>query len=286
MKKKILHITLAVIVVITGILCANPIFTKANEDSSIFSLEKDGYWKPSDAITREFIISNTWNQKCYLDGFIFSNSYIKDLSTDRQYSVKEAIDEKIIDDYNVSLSIKDEIEGNEVLFSGGFNELINTQVKFSKPIYMNLDKQIKFSISISFDPKAGNEYQNKSYEFIISCDAHKTIYSITDGTVNWPDISNRYIDKDGNWRTYGYYDDKGDWHKPGYWDKDGIFHEDLITVPKIVIEVNDKVTFIINKYFKTSDENSNVFLYEIMTIFFSICIVVIIIIRGKASENK
>lgn len=261
---------------------ANANTVTVNEDNKIFSFSKDGFWKPSDSVTHDFSICNGYGVNCYLDGFTFTNSYIKDLNTGKEYTVTDAISDGIIQDYNVILSLDDQTEGSLTLFSGKFTDLILQQIKFSKPIFMDIQKQVQFKIIISFNPEAGNQYQNKSYEFNLALQAHKALYSYY--PKDFPDIKYRYIDCDGNWRTDGYFDDKHVWHFPGYWDQNGDFHQDIFKNPKVSDfgnyineQIKDKI---IKNIFKTSDDNQEKIDTEIaIGVFSFILFVVILIIR-------
>lgn len=265
-----------------------------SENNKIFSFSKDGFWKPSDSVTHDFLIGNGYGVNCYLDGFTFTNSYIKDLNTGKEYTVTDAISDGIIQDYQVTLSVDDQIEGSLTLFSGKFTDLILQQVKFEQPIFMDTKKQVQFKMIISFNPEAGNEYQNKSYEFNLAPQAHKALY--TNYPKDFPDIKYRYIDRDGNWRTDGYFDDKNVWHVPGYWDQNGDFHQDVFKNPSVSDfgnyingQIKDKVSKGINKVikniFKTSDDNQEKIDTEIAIGVFSFLLFVLILIM-KRSKRK
>lgn len=263
-----------------------------NEDNKIFSFSKDGFWKPSDSVTHDFFIGNGYGVNCYLDGFTFTNSYIKDLNTGKEYTVTDAISDGIIQDYQVTLSVDDQNEGSLTLFSGKFTDLILQQIKLSKPIFMDTQKQVQFKIIISFNPEAGNEYQNKSYEFNLALQAHKALYA--NYPKDFPDIKYRYIDSDGNWRTDGYFDDNHVYHVPGYWDQNGDFHQDIFKNPTVSDfgnyineKIKDKVTNGVNNaiknIFKTSDNNQGKIntMMSIGVFSFLLLVLVLVIRRSK-----
>ena len=73
--------------------------------NEIYSLEKDGYWKPTDDIEHDFYIENIWGEQCYLEGIGFQRISIKDVSTDETYNEDDAISSGIIDDkYYVTIN--------------------------------------------------------------------------------------------------------------------------------------------------------------------------------------
>ena len=136
----------------------------------IYSLEKDGYWRPTDDIAHDFYIENIWGEQCYLEGIGFQRISIKDVSTDKTYTEDNAISSGIIDDkYYVTIS-----EGDKLLYSGKMSELMKQEyITLDEPIFLELDTKIKFSMQIYFDALAGNEYQNKKYEYVVYPKAFK-----------------------------------------------------------------------------------------------------------------
>lgn len=166
-----------IIIIIIGILGAD--FTVAlaseNDDKTIFSFEKDGYWKPSDSISRDFNVKNIWGKVCYLDYITFKNTYIRDVETLKEYSVGEAINNGIINNYKVVISLNDANIGRDILFQGSIWDLIDAKIKLKNKIQMELDSVVTFNISITLDKLASNEYQNKSYEYIIEPLAYEVV---------------------------------------------------------------------------------------------------------------
>lgn len=138
--------------------------------NEIYSLEKDGYWRPTDDIAHDFYIENIWGEQCYLEGIGFQRISIKDVSTDKTYNEDDAISSGIIDDkYYVTIS-----EGDKLLYSGKMSELMRQEyITLDEPIFLELDTKIKFSMQIYFDALAGNEYQNKKYEYVLYPKAFK-----------------------------------------------------------------------------------------------------------------
>ena len=138
--------------------------------NKIYSLEKDGYWRPTDDIAHDFYIENIWGEQCYLEGIGFQRISIKDVSTDKTYNEDDAISSGIIDDkYYVTIS-----EGDKLLYSGKMSELMKQEyITLDEPIFLEVDTKIKFSMQIYFDALAGNEYQNKKYEYVVYPKAFK-----------------------------------------------------------------------------------------------------------------
>lgn len=136
----------------------------------IYSLEKDGYWRPTDDIAHDFYIENIWGEQCYLEGIGFQRISIKDVSTDKTYNEDDAISSGIIDDkYYVTIN-----QGEKLLYSGKMSELMKQEyITLDEPIFLELDTKIKFSMQIYFDALAGNEYQNKKYEYVLYPKAFK-----------------------------------------------------------------------------------------------------------------
>ncbi|MBU5316103.1 hypothetical protein KQI30_07445 [Clostridium bornimense] len=131
--------------------------------TNIYSTEEDGVWRPTDKISKTFEIENIWGKKCYLEGIEFSRSYIRDTDTDYKYSIEEAEKEKILDNiYNVTITYND-----EKIYSGTMENLASRTIKFKKPIFMDLNFVGEFYITIVFNNQSGNDYQNKSYEYIL-----------------------------------------------------------------------------------------------------------------------
>lgn len=140
------------------------------QDSEIYNLDKDGYWKPKDNIAHDFYIENIWGETCYLESIAFQRISIKDVGSDKSYNIDEAISSGIIDDaYNITIN-----EGENLLYSGDISDLVSKErIPLKEPIFLELDTKIKFTISIYFDPLAGNEYQNKKYEYLLYPEAFK-----------------------------------------------------------------------------------------------------------------
>ena len=138
--------------------------------NEIYSLEKDGYWRPTDDIAHDFYIENIWGEQCYLEGIGFQRISIKDVSTDKTYNEDDAISSGIIDDkYYVTIN-----QGEKLLYSGKMSELMRQEyITLDEPIFLELDTKIKFSMQIYFDALAGNEYQNKKYEYVLYPKAFK-----------------------------------------------------------------------------------------------------------------
>ena len=138
--------------------------------NEIYSLEKDGYWRPTDDIAHDFYIENIWGEQCYLEGIGFQRISIKDVSTDEIYDEDDAISSGIIDDkYYVTIN-----QGEKLLYSGKMSELMKQEyITLDEPIFLELDTKIKFSMQIYFDALAGNEYQNKKYEYVLYPKAFK-----------------------------------------------------------------------------------------------------------------
>ena len=136
----------------------------------IYSLEKDGYWRPTDDIAHDFYIENIWGEQCYLEGIGFQRISIKDVSTDKTYNEDDAISSGIIDDkYYVTIN-----QGEKLLYSGKMSELMKQEyITLDEPIFLELDTKIKFSMQVYFDALAGNEYQNKKYEYVLYPKAFK-----------------------------------------------------------------------------------------------------------------
>ncbi|CDM67308.1 hypothetical protein CM240_0129 [Clostridium bornimense] len=156
------------ILLIMLVIVVNPTIVRA-ENTNIYSTEEDGVWRPTDKITKNFVIKNVWKEKCFLEGISFNRTIIKDIDTGRGYSVEEATKEGILDDeYNVTINM-----GEEILYSGTIKELVKKTVMLDKPIFMDLDSTVKFSIAIDFNSMAGNELQNKRYEYILYPSAFK-----------------------------------------------------------------------------------------------------------------
>ena len=188
-----------IIIIIIGILGADftVVLAAEDDDKTVFSFEKDGYWKPSDSISRDFYVKNIWGKVCYLDYFAFKNTYIRDVKTLKEYSVEEAINSGIINDYKVIISLIDANKGKDILFEGSMQEVSNTKIELKEKLFMELDSVVTFNISITLDALASNEYQNKSYEYIIEPSAYEV--TTPDGEIIYVEdqkvlFLNKYID--------------------------------------------------------------------------------------------
>lgn len=301
MKRKMVMIFFALFLFFISI---SPNLAKGEEENQIFSLEIDGLWKPSDIKTHEFKIKNDYGEKCYLDSISFKNTLIKDVQNQIVYSLKQAEEADIIDAYDVSISINDQSMGEKLLFSGKLKELQDKDIIIPNSIYMDIDQEINFNITIMFDMQAGNEYQNKSYEFILFPKCHKIDYTIDnkdstekpaindpkwrvdgfyDSNGNWIDTGyydengdwhyNGYYDEQGNWRIDGHYDEQGNWHNGGYYNKEGVWHQD--SPSKDVINR-------VNKYFKTGDSKVTIIGYEILLL----SCIFLIVARIRSRDNN
>ncbi|MBU5316108.1 hypothetical protein KQI30_07470 [Clostridium bornimense] len=162
-KSGIIKFLLIMLVIVT-----NPIIARAE---NIYSIEEDGVWRPTDEIRKDFVIKNVWKEKCFLESISFDRTVIKDINTDKEYSIDEAIKEGILDDeYNVTINM-----GKEKLYSGTINELAKKTIVLDKPIFMDLNSKVDFCININFNAMAGNSYQNKRYEYILYPRAFKVV---------------------------------------------------------------------------------------------------------------
>lgn len=161
MDKKILK-RIKLFIIILSLSMIKVVGVKA-ESTDIYSTEEDGVWKPTDKISKTFKIQNIWGKKCYLEGIEFSRSYIKDNDTNYKYIIEEAEKENILDGtYNVTIT-----DGKEEIYSGTMDDLANRTINFKEPIFMDLNFVGEFYITIEFNNLAGNDYQNKSYEYIL-----------------------------------------------------------------------------------------------------------------------
>lgn len=155
----------------------NIVKVKADSDeNSIFSFNKDGYWKPGDVVTHEFKLNNIWGVECYLNSLYFKYSYIYDLDTKEKYTVEEALESKLLDNYNVDFYIKKVDGTKEKLYEGTIMNLSNTEIDLNPDIFLKLDGSVVFEMTISFDEYSSNEFQNKSLEYIILPEAYKVEY--------------------------------------------------------------------------------------------------------------
>ena len=136
-------------------------YKKYNE---IYNFEKDGYWKPTDDIVHDFYIENIWNEGCYLEGIGFQRVSISDIQSNKIYETNEAISSGIMDNkYYVTIS-----KGDKLCYSGKMSQLMKQEyITLDEPIFLEVDTKIKFSMEIYFDALAGNEYQNKKYEYVV-----------------------------------------------------------------------------------------------------------------------
>lgn len=166
-----------ILFVITMIFCIfnslNTVVLADDNGSSIFSLDKDGYWKPADSVSHQFVLENIWNEEGYLDYLRFNKSYIEDMKTLKNYTVEDAIQKGIIADYTIIIALDDPKIGKIELYKGRLKDLDGVKINLKNKIYMKLDSKVIFRISIYFDKNASNEYQNKSYKYIIQPSAYK-----------------------------------------------------------------------------------------------------------------
>ena len=161
MDKKILK-RIKLFIIILSLSMIKVVGVKA-ESTDIYSTEEDGVWKPTDKISKTFKIQNIWGKKCYLEGIEFSRSYIKDNDTNYKYIIEEAEKENILDGtYNVTIT-----DGKEEIYLGTMDDLANRTINFKEPIFMDLNFVGEFYITIEFNNLAGNDYQNKGYEYIL-----------------------------------------------------------------------------------------------------------------------
>lgn len=140
------------------------------KNNQIYSFEKDGYWRPTDDIGHDFYIENLWEEECYLESIGFKRISIKDISNDKVYSENEAVSSGIMDDkYYVTIN-----QGEKNIYSGKMSELMKQEyITLDEPIFLELDTKVEFSMNIYFDALAGNEYQNKKYEYVLYPKAFK-----------------------------------------------------------------------------------------------------------------
>ncbi|CDM67313.1 hypothetical protein CM240_0134 [Clostridium bornimense] len=161
MDKKILQ-RIKLFIIILSLSMIKVVSVKA-ELTDIYSTEEDGVWRPTDKISKTFKIQNIWGKECYLEGIEFSKSYIKDNDINYKYSIEEAEKENILDNvYNVTITY-----GEEEIYSGTMDDLANRTINFKEPIFMDLNFVGEFYITIEFNNLVGNDYQNKSYQYIL-----------------------------------------------------------------------------------------------------------------------
>lgn len=168
MLNKAKKILLLCIVTICTI-CFTSIGVLGDEDYNyIYSREKEGVWKPSDIVNNTFTINNIWGEKCYLKGISFKRSYISDINSGKVYSLDEAKEKGILDtEYNINIA-----QGSKNIYSGKIADLANRDIDFENPIYMDVNSKVDFNMNISFNSLAGNEFQNKNYEYILYPNAY------------------------------------------------------------------------------------------------------------------
>lgn len=264
--KKFLRIVFTALCIFLIFICGDNKVVSAEDENSIFNLDVDGYWKPTDIKSHDFFIKNGFGEICYINGFSFKKTTITDIETGKEYSLDEADKEGIIDSYNIMFLLKDDKYGESILYNGKLKNLNDYDIKLQKGLCMGIGQKIKFSMTISMDTDAKNKYKNKYYEFSIVPTCHKVIYDTSSDESlkndNYSDCSDEncndkvYVDNDGNYRVDGYYDKDGNWHS-GYYYKDGIKYEEN----KLSGSVNR-----VHKYFKTGQGMVAIVGYEIMFI--------------------
>ena len=171
------------------------------EENNLFDIEQDGYWQPGDTKTTEFEIENMWEEKCVLESITFTKSYIKDIKTGKEYTTKEAIEDELLNSYNIIIFLDDEKYGTYQLFEGDFEKLCNSKIKFNNKIYMDIDSKVKININITLNKDTNNNYQNKSYKFILEPNAYKINYE-TDKTDKPNQIEDDYVNSDNIFRRF------------------------------------------------------------------------------------
>lgn len=171
MCKKTAKSIICFFIVFLLVFAVNIYEVKADKkNNEIYSFEKDGYWRPTDDIGHDFYIENLWEEECYLESIGFKRISIKDISNDKVYNENEAVSSGIMDDkYYVTIN-----QGEKVLYSGKMSELMKQEyITLDEPIFLELDTKVEFSMNIYFDALAGNEYQNKKYEYVLYPKAFK-----------------------------------------------------------------------------------------------------------------
>lgn len=167
-----------VLLIITILVSLNKsIVMAASDENGIFNFNKDGNWKPGDEVTHSFEIENIWGVECYLNSLYFKYSYIYDIDKDKEYTVEEAIKSELIDNYNVKLYIINANKIKEEIYNGTLRDLSNTKIKLKEDIFMKLDSTVSIEMKIYFNEECGNEFQNKSLEYILNPSAFKVEYS-------------------------------------------------------------------------------------------------------------
>ena len=93
-----------------------------------------------------------------------NSNFLSDIQSNKIYETNEAISSGIMDDkYYVTIS-----KGDKLLYSGKMSQLMKQEyITLDEPIFLEVDTKIKFSMEIYFDALAGNEYQNKKYEYVV-----------------------------------------------------------------------------------------------------------------------
>lgn len=180
MAKKLIGV-LKVCLLVFSLLLING-FSMSAKAEEIFNLEKDGFWAPADSVTHSFTIENIWKQECYFDYLKFSGSYIKNTATGQEFTLEDAKELGLIQDYDVVIKLNDSRYGKEVIYNGKLMDLADEKVLLKKDIFMKLDTVVDFTINISFDAMAGNKYQNMQYIYVFYPHAYKINPTPTDPT--------------------------------------------------------------------------------------------------------
>ena len=138
---------------ISSLICIPYINVMADEEKD---LGEEEFWCPVNGKEYEFVVKNTWNEEGYIDYMQFDDSYIKNTSLGENYTLEDAIEQGIIDNYNVKITLDDKKYGKADIFSGKLKEVKGLKLKVTN-VYLRLNTYVSFKMSISDSKKTPNE---------------------------------------------------------------------------------------------------------------------------------
>lgn len=133
-----------------------------NKNLGIFN-DKDGFWYPGRTLTKEFTVKSNNEKDVQFNKFFVNVQPLSSSLVNKIFNFDDQLYKQFSKYLKVTLKDKD-----SVFYDGTFEDFSSKGVELSSPIKISPNSQKDFELTLYFDEKAGNDYQNLTHKFNIA----------------------------------------------------------------------------------------------------------------------
>lgn len=123
--------------------------------------DKDGLWYPGrEALTKGFIVKSNYEKEVQFNKFFVSVQPLSSSVANKVFGINDELYKQFSKYLRVTL--KDE---SSVYYTGTFEDFSSKGVDLATPIKVLPNNQKEFMLTLSFDEKAGNDFQDLTHKF-------------------------------------------------------------------------------------------------------------------------